>query len=109
MDLEELLRVLHRDHGVSTVLVEAGPRLLGEFIKRGLVDEAIVHVAPIVIGDGDASSAAVGAEVGMVADATRFELWRTKQIGVDVELHFRRFTPPSRVEGVMAGEQCSGG
>ncbi len=35
----------------NEVLVEAGPTLAGEFMRRGLVDELVVYMAPVVLGD----------------------------------------------------------
>jgi len=48
------LRVLAR-RGVATVLVESGGGLLGKLLAEGLVDEAWVFVAPIVVGERDAT------------------------------------------------------
>lgn len=51
-DLEGLFRRLYREYGVSSVLVEAGPRMLGRLIKDGLWDAAREEVAAsVVLGD----------------------------------------------------------
>lgn len=51
MPLAETMAALFADHGVTSVLVEAGPRLLGAFIDAGLWDEARVETAPFRLGD----------------------------------------------------------
>lgn len=49
VDLRELLAYL-ADQGMNEVLVEAGPTLAGAFIRRGLVDEMVLYVAPKLMG-----------------------------------------------------------
>jgi diaminohydroxyphosphoribosylaminopyrimidine deaminase/5-amino-6-(5-phosphoribosylamino)uracil reductase len=39
---------------VRTVLVEAGPSLVTQFLKQDLVDELIIYMAPTAIGQGQA-------------------------------------------------------
>ena len=47
----EALRTLLRDLGAREVAFEGGPRLLGEFLTQGLVDELVLSLAPeIVVG-----------------------------------------------------------
>jgi len=90
LDLSELLRTLMRDHGVSTVMVEAGPGLLGSLFEENLVDEAIVYIAPMLLGDEQARSAAVGRVAEKLSNARRFRLWRVKNLRGDVELTYRK-------------------
>ena len=52
VDLLELVRVLRRDHGVRNLLLEGGPRVYGEFIAAGLVDDEFLTLSPVVIGGG---------------------------------------------------------
>lgn len=49
VDLRELLAYL-ADQQINEVLVEAGPTLAGAFIRRGLVDEMVLYVAPKLMG-----------------------------------------------------------
>ncbi len=78
------------DEGVASVLVEAGARVLGSFIEEDLIDEAIVHIAPGVLGDEQALAVATGRRVESLELMRRFRLVRTKAVGDDVELHYRR-------------------
>ena len=49
--LDELMHRLFAEHGVTSVLVEAGPRFLGALIAEGLWDEARVESSPVVLAD----------------------------------------------------------
>jgi len=51
VDLRELLKYL-ADQQINEVLVEAGPTLAGAFLRRGLVDEMVLYVAPKLMGSG---------------------------------------------------------
>ncbi|MBL8746304.1 MAG: bifunctional diaminohydroxyphosphoribosylaminopyrimidine deaminase/5-amino-6-(5-phosphoribosylamino)uracil reductase RibD, partial [Phycisphaerae bacterium] len=86
----ELLRWLHAERGVSTVMVEAGPGLLGRMFAQDLVDEARVFVAPTLLGDLEAPSAArIGGDIALGA-AKRFRVRRVKRIGDDVMVWWGR-------------------
>lgn len=90
VDLEAGLRWLAAERGVATVLVEAGPTVLGSLVEADLIDEAIVHVAPMVIGDADAMASASGRSAPVLAEAARYRLIRTGRVGGDAELRLRR-------------------
>lgn len=49
-DLEAMLVELNR-MGINSVLVEAGHKLAGEFLKAGLIDELVVYQAPKLMGN----------------------------------------------------------
>ncbi|MFC0674965.1 bifunctional diaminohydroxyphosphoribosylaminopyrimidine deaminase/5-amino-6-(5-phosphoribosylamino)uracil reductase RibD [Brachybacterium hainanense] len=48
------------DHGLRHVLLEGGPTLLAAFLREGLVDELILHLAPKLLGAGPATVADLG-------------------------------------------------
>lgn len=50
MDLHAVMDELARRH-ISEVHVEAGPRLCGALFAAGLVDELLIYVAPVLLGD----------------------------------------------------------
>lgn len=88
IDLRALLQKLGQ-MGVSSVLVEAGPGLLGSLVDQSLIDEAIVYVAPMLLGDEQARAVAVGRVAESLTMAQRFQLWRVKALEGDVELTYR--------------------
>lgn len=90
VDLRPLLRMLMERYAVSTVMVEAGPRLLGALFDEDLIDMAVVYLAPMVVGDEQARSAAEGRVAESLADSRRFRFSRVKRVGQDLELICRR-------------------
>jgi len=95
VDLEAALQAIGQ-LGISTVLVEAGPRVLGSLVEQDLIDEAIVHLAPGVIGDAEALPVAEGRSVPGLDGMRRYQLVRSRPVGDDVELHYRK-----RVQGLV--------
>lgn len=50
LDLTEVLHLL-AERGMNEVQVEAGPTLCGALFAAGLVDELLLYVAPVLLGD----------------------------------------------------------
>jgi len=92
LDLRAALRSIAAQ-GVQTVLLEAGPSLLGALLSENLVDRALVYVAPILLADGEAKPVAIGRSVPVLAEASRWSLVRAKRVDHDLELLYRRSTP----------------
>ncbi|MCC5823290.1 MAG: bifunctional diaminohydroxyphosphoribosylaminopyrimidine deaminase/5-amino-6-(5-phosphoribosylamino)uracil reductase RibD [Phycisphaerales bacterium] len=90
VDVTEALGRLWTELGVASVLVEAGPRVLGSLLQAGLIDEAFVHIAPMVLGDAEAMSVAVGRTAPRLTDGRRLSVVRARALGEDVELWCRR-------------------
>jgi len=85
VDLRAVLdRLLQR--GQRHVLLEGGPTLATAFFDAGLVDEAIVYVAPTLLGAG--RSALDGGAVGTLPGAYRAELRDVARLGPDVRLRY---------------------
>ena len=82
--IECVLRELVSDHGVLTVMVEAGGTLVGQFLDEGWVDEVVFYLAPLITG-GDIP--AVGGE-GAVDLQRRIEMRSCSfnRIGNDVRV-----------------------
>ncbi|WP_284207291.1 RibD family protein, partial [Chitiniphilus shinanonensis] len=51
VDLAALLELLGQ-RGINELTVEAGGTLAGALLSRGLVDEAVLYQAPVLLGDG---------------------------------------------------------
>lgn len=90
VDLKEMLGELAR-RGVNEVLVEAGPELTGAFLRSGFWDEAIVYVAPKVLG----SSARPFAQLSIdrLADALAGTVSAVETLGEDVRIRILRVSP----------------
>jgi diaminohydroxyphosphoribosylaminopyrimidine deaminase/5-amino-6-(5-phosphoribosylamino)uracil reductase len=72
----------------NEVLVEAGPTLAGEFVRRGLVDEIVVYMAPVVLGDA-ARSLFNLPPLERMCDRCEFEWRDVARIGDDLRLTLR--------------------
>ena len=83
VDLVALLR--HLGHlGAVQVMTEAGEQLLGAFFEEGLVDQAEIHIAPVIIGGNDAPGPVGGDGVEVVRDAHRFLSLDVDRVGEDI-------------------------
>lgn len=83
------------DLDVTNLLVEGGPAVLSSLLQAGLVDEAWVFTAPILIGGTAAYGALQGTEVASVTDAVAARSVRIQRSGIDV-LHHLRLTDHCR-------------
>ena len=90
LDLAAAMRELVSRHLVTNVLIESGPGLMGSCFGEDLIDEAWVYVAPMLFGDDQARPAAAGMMTERLSDARRFWLARSKELGNDIELVYRR-------------------
>lgn len=79
--------------GVRSVLVEGGPQVASAFLTAGLVDRLVVHVAPLLLGPAAVPLAEAGPAT--LADADRWRLAGTVQVGDDVVL---TYYPPHTVD-----------
>lgn len=93
LDPAAMLTLLHERHGVCTAMLESGPGLTGSFLEADLINEAVVYVAPMMLGDELAASVAVGRVAESLRAGKRFDLWRVRSVGDDVEITYRRPEP----------------
>lgn len=89
LSFEPLLRHLAGVHGATNVLVEGGAKVMGAFFEQGLVDQARVFVAPRLLADSSAVSAAAGSVVDTISAAQPLRLIKTRRIDDDVLLDYR--------------------
>jgi len=90
LKLAELLRWLVSERGCSTVLVEAGPGLLGAMQREDLLDALCIYVAPRLLGDARGLGPVNAGEVASIADAHAYRLNHIRRIGDDVRLLYSR-------------------
>ncbi len=67
------------EHGVNTVLCEAGPRVAGALVRSALADRLMIITAPIAGGDGPPALAGV-------ANVTELKNVRVRRLGADVAI-----------------------
>jgi len=88
LPIEAVLRELVLRHQTTHVMVEAGAGLLGRLFRDGLVNEALVFVAPLLFGDEQAVPCVRGLTVDTLTDGCRLALWNVRRRGDDVVLRY---------------------
>jgi diaminohydroxyphosphoribosylaminopyrimidine deaminase/5-amino-6-(5-phosphoribosylamino)uracil reductase len=88
VDLDAMLETIAR-RDIAALLVEGGARVHGSFVDGDLVDEAVVFIAPIIIG-GPAPSAVAGRGVADLELATRMRFEDVRHHGDDLEIRATR-------------------
>ena len=83
--LDSLLSELGK-RDVQHVLCEGGPTLAWQLVSGGLVDRAVLFLAPVLIGGADAPSLLMGAGSGSIGDALRFEIEEITRVGDDLKV-----------------------
>lgn len=73
--------------GVTSLLLEGGPRLAGAMAAAGLIDEIRLFTAPLLLGDGPALIETAG--ITMLADAPRAEAIEASASGDDILIRAR--------------------
>lgn len=73
------------DRGIRSMLVEGGAQVVGAFLRAGLVDRLVVHVAPLLLGESGRPMLS-GDDIATLADAPRFHLDTVEQVGDDAIL-----------------------
>lgn len=86
--IESVLRHLVETRDATNVLLEAGPGLLGRAFEESLVSEALVFIAPKLMGDNEAIRPVGGGPLAKLSDATALRLWRNVRVGGDVMLRY---------------------
>lgn len=81
-DIESLLDVLGQE-GVIQLMVEGGPTVATEFHRRGLINQYVFHVAPIISGSDIAPGVFVGDEQLSLQE---YEVTSTMQMDDDLEI-----------------------
>jgi diaminohydroxyphosphoribosylaminopyrimidine deaminase/5-amino-6-(5-phosphoribosylamino)uracil reductase len=70
--------------GVTSLMLEGGPKLAGVFLDAGEVDEVRLFVAPLLLGGRGARDPLESDGVEMIADAVRALTLNCERIGDDL-------------------------
>ena len=69
------------------MLLEGGPTLAAAFLAAGLVDEAVVHVAPQLLGAGASLVGELG--ISTISSALHLHVTDVTRLGGDVQIRLR--------------------
>lgn len=83
VDLPQLLRELAR-RGVNELHVEAGFKLNGSLVREGCIDELLVYLAPLLLGEAQGMLELPA--LSDLAQARRLVFRQVTQVGADVRL-----------------------
>jgi len=83
-DLPAVLALL-AERGINEVQVEAGATLAGAFLTAGLVDELLLYVAPVMLGER-ARPLFDGLHIDEMTERLNLKIVETRRIGEDVRV-----------------------
>jgi diaminohydroxyphosphoribosylaminopyrimidine deaminase/5-amino-6-(5-phosphoribosylamino)uracil reductase len=83
-DLHAVLALLG-ERGINEVQVETGATLAGAFLGDGLVDELLLYVAPVMLGE-EARPLFDGLHIDAMAERVALDIVETRRIGEDVRV-----------------------
>ncbi|HET7125844.1 MAG TPA: bifunctional diaminohydroxyphosphoribosylaminopyrimidine deaminase/5-amino-6-(5-phosphoribosylamino)uracil reductase RibD [Lysobacter sp.] len=86
-DLAAVLRLLG-ERGINEVQVEAGATLAGGFLADGLVDELLLYVAPVMLGER-ARPLFEGLHIDAMTERLKMRIVESRRIGEDVRVLLR--------------------
>ncbi|HHW4682913.1 MAG TPA: RibD family protein, partial [Xylella sp.] len=84
LDLVAALYLLG-ERGINEVQVEAGATLCGALLHAGLVDELLIYMAPLLLGDA-ARPLLAGLQIGRMDQCIGLKVLEVLQVGHDVRL-----------------------
>jgi len=91
IDLAAVLRRL-AERGINEVQVEAGATLAGGFLAAGLVDEILLYIAPVLLGER-AKPLFDGLRIDDMAQKLNLTIVESRAIGTDMRLLLRPAAP----------------
>lgn len=84
LDLQRVLALLAA-RGINEVQLEAGATLTGGFLSQGLVDELLVYVAPVIMGEG-ARPMFDGLQIQHMNESVPFKQVDARRFGADTRI-----------------------
>ncbi len=87
LDIDQCLRRL-AELECNEVLVEAGPRLAGAMLDGGYVDELVVYLAPLLLGDAARPMLRLPA-IEEMSQRMELEVIEIRQVGSDLRISLR--------------------
>lgn len=92
-DLPAVLALMSA-RGINEVQLEAGATLAGGFLAAGLVDEILLYVAPVLLGQA-ARPLFDGLDIGTMAQKLNLAIVESRHIGTDLRLLLQPVVAPA--------------
>ena len=86
-DLAAVARLLG-ERGYNEVTVETGGKLMGSLLRAGVIDEIVLYVAPLILGDAAQGLFAIG-ELARLDEAPRPRIIDVRSVGADIRITAR--------------------
>jgi diaminohydroxyphosphoribosylaminopyrimidine deaminase/5-amino-6-(5-phosphoribosylamino)uracil reductase len=83
LDLNDVLQQLG-NQGIGSVLIEAGPGLIGAIIESRLIDEFIIYTAPIIMGSNAKSM--IQLPIDNMEDKLSLNISDLRMVGDDIRI-----------------------
>ncbi len=87
LDLPTVLRILH-EREINEVQVEAGATLAGAWMQTGLVDELLLYIAPVLLGDS-ARPLFDGLSIDDMSRKLQMRIVESRRVGDDLRVLLR--------------------
>jgi diaminohydroxyphosphoribosylaminopyrimidine deaminase / 5-amino-6-(5-phosphoribosylamino)uracil reductase len=87
LDLAAVLRLLH-EREINEVQIEAGATLSGAWMHTGLVDELLLYIAPVLLGES-ARPLFDGLRIDQMADKLSMRIVESRRMGDDLRVLLR--------------------
>ena len=89
LDMAQVLEILRNEENCLYVFCEGGGRTALSLLDAGLVDEFHLHMAPLILGDDEATPLFSGRHTESMADALRMKAVSVSLADGDVHIRFR--------------------
>jgi 2,5-diamino-6-(ribosylamino)-4(3H)-pyrimidinone 5'-phosphate reductase len=89
INLEIMLDIIHK-RGIKTLMVEGGGTVIWNFLRKGLVDDLYVYIAPIIIGGKITPTMADGLGIKNEDELISLKIVAIKNFGGGILVHYKR-------------------
>ncbi|GFP41655.1 diaminohydroxyphosphoribosylaminopyrimidine deaminase / 5-amino-6-(5-phosphoribosylamino)uracil reductase, partial [Candidatus Hakubella thermalkaliphila] len=100
LSLGHILKNLY-EKGITSILVEAGPRVVTSLLRQNLFDKLLFFVAPLIIGNHGSRPLVEDLDICLIREAKGLLLNRVRRVGADI---FIEAYPESKESSRVRGE-----
>ena len=82
------MKILHKKR-IKKILLEGGGTINWSFLKRGLVDELIITIAPYILGGSDSVTLVEGSGFKSIFSMKKLKLRKIQKIGNEIVVYYK--------------------